>query len=106
MHRVQYRFRVTPSHVPYLDARAEKGIAYCYECAEFPCDYLHPYADQASFRQHNTKPFNLCLIKKMGIEQWAVDKAANVKETYFSGKLKVHGTDKEEQKEPADFSRK
>jgi hypothetical protein len=85
---------------------SEKGIAYCYECAEFPCDYLHPYADQASFRQHNTKPFNLCLIKKMGIEQWAVDKAANVKETYFSGKLKVHGTDKEEQKEPADFLRK
>lgn len=42
----------------------------------------------------------------MGIEQWAVDKAANVKETYFSGKLKVHGTDKEEQKEPADFLRK
>jgi hypothetical protein len=74
----------------------EKGIAHCYECAEFPCDHLHPYADQASFRPHNTKIFNLCLIKKMGLEQWAKNKAANVKETYFSGKIRVHGTDKEE----------
>jgi hypothetical protein len=78
---------------------SEKSITYCYECTNFPCDHLHPYADQASVRQHNTKLFNLCLIKKMGIEQWAKDKAANVKETYFSGKLRVHGTDKEEQEE-------
>jgi hypothetical protein len=27
---------------------SEKGIDYCSECADFPCDYLHPYADQAS----------------------------------------------------------
>jgi len=74
-----------------------KGIAYCYECIEFPCDHLHPYADQASLRPHNTKLFNLCLIKKMGLEPWAKNKAANVRETYFSGKLRVHGTDKEEQ---------
>lgn len=74
----------------------KKGIAFCYECSDFPCDNLHPYADQASIRQHNTKLFNLCLIKKMGLEQWAKDKAMNVKDTYFHGKLTVHGTDKEE----------
>jgi ribosomal protein S27E len=76
---------------------SEKGITYCYECTEFPCDHLHPYADKASFRPHNTKLFNLCLIRKMGLEQWAKNKAANVKETYFNGKLRVHGTDKGEQ---------
>jgi hypothetical protein len=73
----------------------EKGITYCYECANFPCDHLHPYADQASVRPHNTKVFNLCLIKKMGIDQWAKGKALNVKQNYLSGKLRVHGTDKE-----------
>ncbi|OPY76996.1 MAG: hypothetical protein A4E64_01296 [Syntrophorhabdus sp. PtaU1.Bin058] len=72
---------------------SEKGIAYCYECADFPCDHLHPYADQANTRPHNTKLFNLCLIKKMGIEQWAKDKAHNVKRTYFNGKLRVHSAD-------------
>jgi len=72
---------------------SNKGIRYCYECADFPCDHLHPYADQASVRPHNTKLFNLCLIKKMGIDTWAKDKALNVKRTYFSGKLLVHDAD-------------
>jgi hypothetical protein len=79
-----------------FDCTSKKGIAYCYECNDFPCDHLHPYADQASARPHNTKLFNLCLIKKMGIEQWAKSKALNVKRTYFNGKLRVHGTDNEE----------
>ena len=50
---------------------AEKKISFCFECEEFPCDLLHPYADQASVRPHNTKLFNLCLIKKMGIDTFA-----------------------------------
>jgi hypothetical protein len=72
---------------------SDKGITFCYECSDFPCDLLHPYADQASVRPHNTKLFNLCLIKKMGIDQWAKEKALNVKKTYFKGKLRVHVAD-------------
>jgi hypothetical protein len=71
----------------------EKGFRFCYECNDFPCDSLHPYADQALVRPHNTKLFNLCLIKKMGLEKWAKEKATTVKRTYFSGKLVVHGND-------------
>ena len=71
-----------------------KGIPFCFECSDFPCDHLHPYADQASVRQHNTKLFNLCLIRKMGLERWAKGKAKSVKETYFSARLRVHSTEK------------
>ena len=67
----------------------DKGLRFCYECADFPCDYLHPYADMALQRPHNTKVFNLCLIKKMGLESWAQTKAKRVKDTYFKGKLKL-----------------
>ncbi len=70
-----------------------KGIAFCCECPDFPCDRLHPYADQASVRQHNTKLFNLCLIKKMGLDRWAGEKALSVKQTYFNGKLQMHASD-------------
>jgi len=70
-----------------------KGIAFCCECAEFPCDHLHPYADQAAVRQHNTKLFNLCLIRKMGVEKWAEEKALKVRQTYFHGKLRMHARD-------------
>lgn len=67
----------------------EKGISLCCDCANFPCDFLHPYADRAAEVPHNTKVFNLCLIKRMGLENWAMEKAGNVKETYYKGKLKL-----------------
>ena len=33
--------------------------------------------------------FNLCLIQKMGLEEWAKEKARQVKNTYFKGKWKI-----------------
>ncbi|HCL56294.1 MAG TPA: hypothetical protein DHW82_04705 [Spirochaetia bacterium] len=69
----------------------EKNVDFCHECADFPCDNLHPFLDQASVKPHNTKIFNLCLIKKMGLENWAEKKAADVKNNYFKGKLNLNG---------------
>jgi hypothetical protein len=77
--------------IPFIPAECrvypcaeKKKIAFCYECDDFPCDYLHPYADQAAKVPHNTKVFNLCLIKKMGLDAWASEKAKKVKVTYFN----------------------
>lgn len=67
----------------------KKGIQFCCDCNDFPCDHLHPYADRASQVPHNTKVFNLCLIKKMGLKSWAEDKAKNVRNTYYNGKFKL-----------------
>ncbi len=60
-----------------------KGIESCADCTDFPCDNLHPYADHATVLPHNTKVFNLALIRKMGLEEWANKKAKSVRETYF-----------------------
>jgi hypothetical protein len=62
-----------------------RGVEFCSGCADFPCDLLHPYVDQAA-KWHNAKVFNLCLIKKMGLESWARDKAESIRDTYFTGK--------------------
>ena len=67
----------------------EKGVRFCYECSDFPCDFLHPYADQAATKAHNLKIFNLCLIKKLGLEEWAKNKVKSVGEVYFSEKWKL-----------------
>ena len=66
-----------------------QGFDFCFHCPEFPCDYLHPVAYQADQLPHNTKVFNSCLIKKMGLEKWAVEKALAVKETYFRGRINL-----------------
>ena len=65
----------------------DRGLELCCDCDDFPCDYLHPYADMAAERPHNTKVFNLCLIKKMGLESWAEGRAKGVRDTYFKGKF-------------------
>jgi hypothetical protein len=66
-----------------------KGIESCADCSDFPCDNLQPYADHASELPHNTKVFNLALIRKMGVEKWAQEKAKSVKDTYFGGKFNI-----------------
>ena len=59
----------------------QKGVEFCYECGIFPCDHFQPYKNKA-FLPHNTKVYNLCLIKNMGLEKWAETKAAEVTEKY------------------------
>jgi uncharacterized protein DUF3795 len=67
----------------------EKHLTFCHECDDFPCDHLHPYADMAATKPHNLKVFNLCLIKKMGLEKWAEEKARIVMRTYYKEKWKI-----------------
>lgn len=59
----------------------EKGIDFCHECEDFPCERFQPYADQAHF-PHNTKMYQLCMMKKLGLEAWAAEKAAKIWDTY------------------------
>ena len=61
-----------------------REIKLCGDCNDFPCDHLHPYADKAGDLPHNIKVFNLCLINKLGLEQWAQTKAAEVRRTDFT----------------------
>ncbi len=78
-----------PSECQVYPCAQKREIDFCCNCPDFPCDHLHPYADQASRIPHNTKVFNLCLIKKMGLESWAKNKAIAVKKTYFNEKWKL-----------------
>ena len=56
----------------------------CAECDNFPCEYLHPYRDQAE-KWHNTKVYHLCRIKKLGLEKWAKEEAGGILDKYFYG---------------------
>lgn len=58
----------------------------CAECTDFPCEYLHPYSDQA-MKPHNTKVFNLCRIRNVGIEKWAKNEAGDILDKYFYGRF-------------------
>ena len=63
---------------------AEKGVTFCCDCPDLPCDSLYPVADRADRLPHHTKVFHRCLIKNMGVDAWATTRLRSVKEVRFT----------------------
>ncbi len=68
-----------------LDCVKAKGVDFCFECGDFPCAKLAPAADKAESYPHNIKLYNLCRMKKVGVEAWAEKEAAEIRRKYFNG---------------------
>ncbi len=66
----------------------EKDVEFCHQCAEFPCSRLSPSADRANVLPHNMKVFNLCTIRRLGVEGF-VGQSTALMQTYYRGKMKV-----------------
>ena len=69
------------------DCVQEKGVAYCHECAEFPCKLLMPTLKGADF-PHNMKLYNLCRMKLIGMENW-IEESPEIRKRYYEGKFEV-----------------
>ena len=82
-------FHLTPDGCATLDCAKAKGVALCCECNDFPCTLLAPIADQAVRYPHNMKLFNLCRIKKVGLDRWIEEEAGQIRKKYFKGKFIV-----------------
>jgi hypothetical protein len=65
----------------------KRQIHNCSECDEFPCDNLQPLADRANRIPHNLKVYNLSLIRKLGLEIWANEKAGVIWNDYMTKKF-------------------
>lgn len=66
----------------------EKKVDFCFQCADFPCAKLNPAADRAELLPHNIKVFNLCSIKKLGVEGFVAE-SSGIKKKYYKGKMAV-----------------
>ncbi|MFW5753747.1 MAG: DUF3795 domain-containing protein, partial [Marinilabiliaceae bacterium] len=66
-----------------------KNVEFCSDCSEFPCDLLQPLAHGADKFPHNLKVFNLCMIQKMGLENWAKNKSKETFERYYNDTLDI-----------------
>lgn len=71
-----------------LECVKSKGVDFCFQCSEFPCAYLMPIADGASKFPHNFKLYNLCTIKRIGLEAFC-EKATEIRKTYFNKKMSI-----------------
>ena len=75
---------------PTYTCAEQKGLQFCYECADFPCLRLAPCADKAQILPHNTKVYNLVLLQKLGLEKW-LQMAPQLWSQYFRGKKERGG---------------
>lgn len=64
-----------------------KGVDYCFQCGDFPCASLAPTAQGASF-PHNMKVYNLCRMKKLGLDGW-IEESALIRKKYYEGRFVV-----------------
>ena len=77
-----------PNGCATLDCVKAKGVELCCDCDDFPCANLAPVADRAAQYPHNIKIYNLCRIKKIGLERW-IEEAGQIRKKYFTGKFIV-----------------
>jgi hypothetical protein len=71
-----------------LECVKKHDVKYCFQCEEFPCAYLMPLADGANKFPQNMKLYNLCLMKRIGIDAW-IEQAAQIRKTYFNKKIVI-----------------
>ena len=64
----------------------EKGVAFCSECADFPCIKLMPCADRAAKLPHNIKVYSLALRKQRGAQEWN-NAIKDLYELYYKGQM-------------------
>ena len=69
-----------------------KGLEFCYECNDFPCEMLQPIVNFEIFAPHNSKVYNSIMIKKLGLKEW--EKICDDKTTfYYQGRKVKYGGD-------------
>ncbi|HEX2952614.1 MAG TPA: DUF3795 domain-containing protein [Bacillota bacterium] len=68
-----------------LDCVKLKNVKFCFECGEFPCPKLQPASDGAARFPHNMKVYNLCRMKQIGVERWAIEESKDIRDRYFHG---------------------
>lgn len=73
---------------PTFACSVSKGVAFCYECKEFPCTKLNPASDRADVLPHNLKVFNLSFIKQHGASKF-LEKEPEIKARYYRGKMVI-----------------
>lgn len=69
-----------------FDCIKERGIDFCFECDQFPCSRIQPLANGFQWYPHNLKLYNLCRIRKIGLDTWIREEAAANRFRYLHGK--------------------
>ena len=84
-----------------------KGYNFCFKCDDFPCEKLQPIVNSEIFMPHNSKVYNLLMIKKHGIAKWN-EMCEKKSDLYYEGRKVQYGGDPLtlEEKDPDMYKKK
>lgn len=82
-------YHFPPEGCATLNCAKARSVELCCDCTDFPCEFLAPLADGAAHYPHNMKVYNLCRIKKIGLEPWIQEEAGQIRKNYFAAKFIV-----------------
>jgi hypothetical protein len=69
-----------------------RGLDFCYQCEDFPCLKLAPISAGAEIRRHNTKIYNLLMLKKLGLDEY-IRQSSNISAQWVRGRTTGFGGD-------------
>jgi len=79
---------IFPEPCPTRACVADRNIAFCCQCDDFPCTRLLPSPQAGGRFPHNMKLYNLCRIQAVGLQRWAEEEATGIRKRYFHGTFK------------------
>lgn len=53
----------------------ERGIRYCLECEEFPCEKSRSFMDDARYPYHRDVPEMMTRLRQVGLEKWSAEQS-------------------------------
>ena len=66
----------------------DRGVDYCSDCSDFPCQKLMPCSDRANTLPHNIKVFSLAMRKQKGEAEWK-KAIPGIYKLYYSGQMVI-----------------
>jgi hypothetical protein len=53
----------------------ERGVRYCLQCADFPCEKSRRFLDDASYPYHKDVPEMMARLSQIGLEKWSAEQS-------------------------------
>ena len=69
-----------------------RGLDFCYQCEDFPCLKLAPISAGAEIRRHNTKIYNLLMLKRLGLDEY-IRQSGKIAAQWVRGRTPTLGGD-------------
>jgi len=58
------------------DCAREKGVRYCLQCGDFPCDKIQGFMEDPRYPYHQDVPAMMGRLTEVGLETWSAEQDA------------------------------